>query len=75
MTRTDVCRQTGKITYPSRGDAKDHVTALNRKFRKNHWRAYRCPHCRNWHVGREQLHGGVKKRRIIGNIWSVPVEG
>lgn len=40
-----------KISYARKKEAKSHLLALKRK--NKNYRAYLCPHCNKWHVGRD----------------------
>lgn len=54
------CSETGKICYPSKGEAALVAAGFGRQPRRpqGQARAYRCKFCGKWHIGREN-----KKRR------------
>lgn len=58
------CPARGKIAYATRHDAMDVATEMNRSIpnrkrrrgiegKASRWKAFKCPHCNHWHVGRE----------------------
>jgi hypothetical protein len=54
-----VCTKTGKLPFETRGEARQRAISMNSRFsRGKPWRAYKCPHCDAWHIGREHRHGG-----------------
>jgi len=56
MTRRTGCD--GKVAHERKADAVAHANDLWRRL-KARVRAYKCPHCKKWHVG----HPSTKRRR------------
>lgn len=62
--------KTGKRPYPSRGEALGEAQFLRFLKQGNAfhppWRAYHCPHCRQWHLTKRPLFVDHldRKRRI-----------
>ena len=51
------CVRTGKLAFPTVGEAHAHLRALKRSRGKNKVsgnQLYRCRHCKWWHVGRSR---------------------
>lgn len=49
------CQAAGKKGHVSKGQAKLHLKHLRQKVPHYDGHAYRCHHCRRWHVGRRDL--------------------
>lgn len=46
----------GKQAYPTKNRAMSHVPKITRKpWKPRGFRAYQCPHCRQWHLTKAKV--------------------
>lgn len=61
------CRETGKIRYPSRGEAEKTLLCISKQHRSKAGVAYRCPWCNDWHVSHANRKPVVRRMQEARN--------
>lgn len=54
-----------KIAYASKHDACVAIDRITKTHRAKKLSAYRCPHCKQWHLSHQKLKKGVKSKKQI----------
>lgn len=66
------CHYAGKICYSHQASAETHLKTLQEKGRTQLKRAYRCPHCKFWHLTSDQNRKKRVRQRERFNDGEIP---